>query len=295
MSGNVGSYTNTRYLLQLLLSWFMAPTLAQLNIINLYVRKTGHLLAYGFMYFLWFRAFRGHANYGPWRACIWSLGFCLLFASLDERRQLFYPSRTGNIRDVLLDLSGASLAALITFAVWTPRDHAKFGSKISFWHRPYLFNYWLPPVLWSLTLLTLPVEVISVKSTLGPLNWFVSWFTIVDLYDLRILNILLWKIGQFMAFGILYFLWFRAFQIDAGASRSRACVYALALCLLTSLLAGIYQIPAGTRMGDPWEIILDMSGASLAALIIGALWTPRRHTYVIPGIAGKPMRRENNR
>jgi len=77
-------------------------------------------MAYGFMGVLWFRAFRGHASYGSWSACFWSLGFCLLFSSMDEGRQWFYASRGSSIWDVILDMSGASLAALIAGAVWTP-------------------------------------------------------------------------------------------------------------------------------------------------------------------------------
>ena len=77
-------------------------------------------MAYGFMGVLWFRAFRGHASYGSWSACFWSLGFCLLFSSMDEGRQCFYASRGANISDVILDMSGASLTALIAGAVWTP-------------------------------------------------------------------------------------------------------------------------------------------------------------------------------
>ncbi len=123
LSGDLGSGKNTLGILKWLLSGFVALEPAQLKMINFYVRKTGHVLAYGFMYFLWFRAFRRHASYGPWRACLWSLGFCLLFASLDEGRQWFYASRGASIGDVILDMSGASLAALITAAVWRPRYH----------------------------------------------------------------------------------------------------------------------------------------------------------------------------
>jgi VanZ family protein len=121
MSGDVGSATNSRHLLQWLLSWFVVPEPAQLIQINFYFRKTGHVLAYSLMYFLWFRAFRGQADYGPWRACLWSLGCCLLFASMDECRQCLYASRSGSVRDVILDLSGSGLAALITAAVWSLR------------------------------------------------------------------------------------------------------------------------------------------------------------------------------
>ena len=120
MSGDWGCDTNTRHLLQWLLSGFVVLKPAQINLINFCFRKTGHVLAYGLMCFLWFRAFRGHAHYGPWRACLWALGFCLLYASADEGRQWFYASRGASIHDVLLDMSGAGLAALIAGAVWTP-------------------------------------------------------------------------------------------------------------------------------------------------------------------------------
>lgn len=124
MSGNLGSSQNTCGLLGWLTSWFVALTQAQLDTINFYMRKTGHAVAYGLMYFLWFRAFRAHAGYGPWRACLWALGFCLLFSCLDEGRQWFFPSRGASIRDVILDLSGSGLAALLTFALWAPRTGA---------------------------------------------------------------------------------------------------------------------------------------------------------------------------
>jgi len=116
LSGDLGSGTNTLGLLK----WLVALEPAQLNLINLYVRKTGHFLAYGLMYLLWFRAFRGHAIYGPRRACLWSLGFCLFFASMDETRQWFYSSRGASVYDVILDMSGTGLAALISGAVWIP-------------------------------------------------------------------------------------------------------------------------------------------------------------------------------
>ena len=123
LSGDAGSDTNTRHLLQWLLSWLVDLEPAQIDLINFFLRKTGHVLAYGCMYFLWFRAFREHASYGSWRACFWSLGFCLLFSSIDEGRQWLYASRGASISDVILDMSGASLAALVTAAVCTPRRH----------------------------------------------------------------------------------------------------------------------------------------------------------------------------
>jgi VanZ family protein len=124
MSGDVASAQHTFGLLKWILSWFVALKPAQINAVNFYLRKTGHALAYGVMYFLWFRAFRGHLGAGPGRSFLYALGLCLLVSMTDEGHQGFTKARGGSGYDVLLDLFGASLAALITFAVWTPRPKA---------------------------------------------------------------------------------------------------------------------------------------------------------------------------
>jgi VanZ family protein len=118
MSGDLGSGKNTLGLLKWLSSWLVDLRPAQLKLINFYFRKTGHVLAYASMYVLWFRAFRGHAGFGPRSALIWSLGLCLLFSGMDEGRQRFYPTRGSSIWDVVLDMSGSGLAALLIFALW---------------------------------------------------------------------------------------------------------------------------------------------------------------------------------
>jgi len=257
--------------------------------INFYVRKTGHVLAYGLMYFLWFRASRAQAHYGPWCACLWSLGLCLFYASMDEGRQWFYSSRGPSISDIILDMSGAALAALIAGAVCRAGDLAAPMPLVNLWRKPHVLHYWLPPVLWSLAVLAVR-GLVPVEITLGPLKWFVSWFAIVDSYDLKILNLYLWKTGQALTFGVLYVLWFRAFQGYLSAGRSRACLYALGLCLSVALLQEVLQNFARTRGGSVYEVILDMSGAALAALVTAAVWRPRYHTLTVPGIVGRQTR-----
>jgi len=131
MSGDWGEGKNTYLLTKWLLSWFVDLKPAQIVVINFYLRKTGHAMAYGLMYFLWFRAFRAQTGRGPGRACIWSLGLCLIFALMDEGRQWFHPSRGASLSDVILDMSGASLAALITSMVWPPKPKAPAISGIA--------------------------------------------------------------------------------------------------------------------------------------------------------------------
>ena len=133
--------------------------------------------------------------------------------------------------------------------------------------------------------------LVPVETTLGPLKWFVSWFAWVDSYDLKILNLYLWKTGQALAFGILYVLWFRAFQGDAGVRRGRACLYALGLCLLVAVMHEGLQTFARTPGGGMYEVILDLSGVSLAALVVAALGRPPYHALTIAGIAGRQTRR----
>jgi VanZ family protein len=111
LSGDLGSASNTGRLLHWLL-----PTLspAQFELVHFYVRKgVGHIGDYGFLYFLWFRAFRAHLGYRSGRAFLCSLGLCLAVALLDEGHQSLLTSRTGSLRDVGLDLAGSCGAALI--------------------------------------------------------------------------------------------------------------------------------------------------------------------------------------
>jgi len=124
MSGNVASGRNTYFLIRGLTSWFVTLDARQLNLINFYLRKTGHVMAYGLMYFLWFRALRGHLNLSSGRAFLYALGLCLLISATDEGHQSFTRFRGGSVYDVLLDCSAAGLAGLITFAVWTPPGKA---------------------------------------------------------------------------------------------------------------------------------------------------------------------------
>jgi VanZ family protein len=120
-SGDLGSGNNTKIILNWLLSW--APLLRpdQVNLLHFILRKIGHAVAYGSLYFLWFRAFRGYLDYPFGRAFFCSLALCLAVSGLDEGHQSFLTSRGGSIRDVALDMGGALLSGLITSIFWTPQ------------------------------------------------------------------------------------------------------------------------------------------------------------------------------
>jgi VanZ family protein len=128
LSGDWGSAQNTLGLVQWLLSWIPALSPAQIEVIHGYCRKSAHVLGYGVLCFLWFRAFQGNLGYRAKRAALWSLGLSLVVALVDEGHQSFLQSRTASLRDVGLDFLGLFLAAWFTAAFWRPRSGPGPGS-----------------------------------------------------------------------------------------------------------------------------------------------------------------------
>jgi len=131
MSGDWGSSENTLGWVSRFLSWLPSLTPEQVNVIHDYFRKAAHLLTYGFLYVLWFRAFRGSLGYAPKKSFCWSLGLSLLVSFLDEGNQSLYQSRGGSLWDVGLDCSAMLLAAGLTAKfgpLWPRRGRAPAGS-----------------------------------------------------------------------------------------------------------------------------------------------------------------------
>ena len=89
------------------------------------IRKMGHVVGYAVLSLLLFRAWRatisvpGHPRWSIAWAWV-ALAMTTLVASLDEWHQSFLPSRTGNVRDVLLD-TAAGLGAQIVLFFWMGR------------------------------------------------------------------------------------------------------------------------------------------------------------------------------
>jgi VanZ family protein len=90
---------------------------------HFYIRKGGHVVGYGTLSILLFRAWRAtlpamsDVKWTQRWAIIAILGTALV-ASLDEWHQTFLPSRTGAIRDVGLDTCAGIGAQLLIFLWW---------------------------------------------------------------------------------------------------------------------------------------------------------------------------------
>ena len=83
------------------------------------IRKLAHMVEFALLGLLWGTALRPArcvASGVVWKRQGWVLAICLLIALLDETVQLFVPGRSGEIRDVWIDMLGGALGVLIVSA-----------------------------------------------------------------------------------------------------------------------------------------------------------------------------------
>ena len=120
------SARNTSRILYPLLHFLFGMDWDHFEIWHFFIRKSGHVVGYGMLSFLLFRAWRAtlpamsDVKWTQRWATIAVLGTALV-ASLDEWHQSLIPSRTGTIRDVVLDTCAGIGAQLIIFLWWMRR------------------------------------------------------------------------------------------------------------------------------------------------------------------------------
>src|SRR5699024_1438351 len=71
------------------------------------IRTSIHFFVYTILRVLVYLAYHGR------RAVLFTLNVCLIYAITDEFHQLFIPVRSGEIRDVLIDFSGAVFGIIL--------------------------------------------------------------------------------------------------------------------------------------------------------------------------------------
>ena len=76
--------------------------------ITFIVRKLAHVSIYFILYLLTFNCFK------KFNVSKYAFYFCLLYAISDEIHQLFIVNRSCELRDILIDTTGITLAYLIT-------------------------------------------------------------------------------------------------------------------------------------------------------------------------------------
>ncbi len=95
-----------------------AERIAMVNSLQFFVRKLAHFTAYLVLGFLSTQVTLAIPKLKTHRrmcACAWL--FCVLYASSDEFHQNFVPGRAMQLRDVLIDSSGALLGVAVSFLI----------------------------------------------------------------------------------------------------------------------------------------------------------------------------------
>ncbi len=121
-STDLMSAEHTSRIIVSLLRWFF-PTISPLTLVRaeFFLRKAAHVSEYAVLAVLLYRAFV-HTVFQSRRAL--SAGVVLLscaaYAASDEFHQSFVPSRTATLRDVMIDVGGATFAVLLYWLIATP-------------------------------------------------------------------------------------------------------------------------------------------------------------------------------
>lgn len=133
-STDVGSSQHSGRVISGLLAWLgldRRVTLSQLDLLNHYVRKLGHVSEYALLAALLHRAFLSARANSPdgrsrWahRAVLPVLAVVALYAASDEFHQVFVAGRTPSVWDVLLDITGGA-GGLLLKRVWEERWKAR--------------------------------------------------------------------------------------------------------------------------------------------------------------------------
>jgi VanZ family protein len=122
-STDLMSADHTSRIIVPLLHWLF-PTISGLTLLRVefFIRKAAHVSEYAILAVLLYRAFV-HTVFQSRSAL--SAGIVLLscaaYAASDEFHQSFVPSRTASLRDVMIDLCGATFAVVLYGSI-TMRD-----------------------------------------------------------------------------------------------------------------------------------------------------------------------------
>jgi len=175
--------------------------------------------------------------------------------------------------------------------------------------RPSRLRYWLPAIVWLLTVAFFSSRSLGAENTGSILAQLLVWLHIkITPLGFEALHYFIRKCAHFLAYGILSALFFRAFRgSDRHAKiwKARYALCALAVCLVTASSDEIHQMFTPGRTGNWHDVVLDMIGATFmqCAILFGSQtrwawrrWTSRRANIgnassSNPAMAARPAER----
>ena len=100
------------------LRW-IAPNISveTIQAVQFFVRKAAHVTEYAFLAALLLRAFSAGGRRLRGRDACFAVLIAGTYAAIDEFHQSFVASRTGAVGDVMIDISGAVIGAVVCWAV----------------------------------------------------------------------------------------------------------------------------------------------------------------------------------
>lgn len=78
------------------------------------VKKTGHVLLFGFLAILIYRGLRGEGIERK-KAALYAVVFAMFYGATDEFHQMFTQGRESTVRDVFIDGAGATVSLLVIY------------------------------------------------------------------------------------------------------------------------------------------------------------------------------------
>jgi len=76
---------------------------------DFFFKKTIHVFEYGILFVLLYRSLNNTSRIAIKKLAVWAFFLTVFYAATDEFHQTFVRGRTGTLRDVLIDSSGAGL------------------------------------------------------------------------------------------------------------------------------------------------------------------------------------------
>ncbi len=100
-----------------MLEFLMPAYQFDVDLISVIVRKSAHFFLYFVLGILTLNFANEYSIYQKKERIIFSILFCILFATIDEIQQIFIPGRHGGIDDVLIDAFGSVSGILLFYKI----------------------------------------------------------------------------------------------------------------------------------------------------------------------------------
>ena len=85
------------------------PIVSKIDWRDFILKKTIHLVEFGILFLLFYRAFKNTSKLSLFQIAFWALILTILYSTTDEFHQTFIYGRTGTLRDIVIDSSGAEI------------------------------------------------------------------------------------------------------------------------------------------------------------------------------------------